>query len=327
MNKLQSPDDLKDYCFRKLGDPVINIEVDYDQAMDRIDDSIQLFVERHYDGLEEVYYKILFSQEDVDRGYFEVPDRNDIIDYIQVSNSGDGYTSVPNVTISGGAASAVAIMDTKYPDRVKAIRVTSTGSDYITAPTITIDPPTSGTTAEAFAVLAPGLISVVEILEPSEGVQDALEDVRYQFMMKEIWDMQGGMILHYDMAQTHLKTINSYFRPSKSFTFNKSNNRLYVTAILKENNEFLVKGYRAVDPNTLTGYALDVYNDEWVKKYSCQLIKQQWGSNLKKFAGTPLPGGLSMNGQQIYDEASQELNNLEELFGDTYELPPDFMTG
>lgn len=321
--KLQSPDDLKDYCFRKLGDPVLNIEVDYDQAMDRIDDSVQMFVERHFDGTEEVYYKILTSQENVDNGFFEISDRNDVVDYAIVTEAGSGYTTVPNVTLSG-TATAVAILD---GDKVSRITITSEGSDYLVAPTVTIDPPTTGTTATASASLSPGLISIIEILEPTESVYDPLIDVRYQFMMKEVWDMASGSILHMDMSLTHLKLLNQYFRPSRTFTYNKASNRLYVNSKLKENNYFLVKGYRTVTPNDTTSFALDVYDDEWIKKYTTQLIKQQWGTNLKKFDGTPLPGGISMNGQGIYDEATGELEKLEEQFNETYVLPVDFMVG
>lgn len=321
--KLQSPDDLKDYCFRKLGDPVLNIEVDYDQAMDRIDDAVQMFVEKHFDGTEEVYYKILTNEDDVDNGYFEISDQNDVVDYIQVTDQGEGYTIAPTVTISG-SATADAILD---GDKIKSIKVTSEGSDYVSAPTVTIDPPTTGTQATAVASLAPGLISITEILEPSETAYDALTDVRYQFMLKEVWDMASGSILHLDMSMTHLKMLNQYFRPSRSFTYNKAANRLYVNAPLKENNFFLVKGYRTITPNEVTKFALDVYDDEWIKKYTTQLIKQQWGTNLKKFDGTPLPGGISMNGQQIYDEATQELEKLEEQFNESYVLPVDFMVG
>jgi hypothetical protein len=223
-----------------------------------------------------------------------------------------------------GTATAVAILD---GDKVSRITITSEGSDYLVAPTVTIDPPTTGTTATASASLSPGLISIIEILEPTESVYDPLIDVRYQFMMKEVWDMASGSILHMDMSLTHLKLLNQYFRPSRTFTYNKASNRLYVNSKLKENNYFLVKGYRTVTPNDTTSFALDVYDDEWIKKYTTQLIKQQWGTNLKKFDGTPLPGGISMNGQGIYDEATGELEKLEEQFNETYVLPVDFMVG
>ncbi|NDE59946.1 MAG: hypothetical protein EB010_11120, partial [Acidimicrobiia bacterium] len=88
--------------------------------------------------------------------------------------------------------------------------------------------------------------------------------------------------------------------------------------------EFLVfECWRILDPNTYT----DVYNDMWLKRYATALIKRQWGDNLKKFAGMQLPGGVMLNGQTIYDEAVQEIQNIEQEIRNTFELPVDFFTG
>ena len=85
--------------------------------------------------------------------------------------------------------------------------------------------------------------------------------------------------------------------------------------------EFLiVECYRILDPNTFT----DVYNDLYLKKYITAQMKKQWGNNLKKFQGVQLPGGVTLNGQQIYDEAIQELEKLEADADSRYQLPVDF---
>jgi hypothetical protein len=70
-----------------------------------------------------------------------------------------------------------------------------------------------------------------------------------------------------------------------------------------------------------------VYNDIFLKEYLTQSIKQQWGANLIKFEGMQLPGGVQLNGRQIYDDATQEMLRLDEKMRTTYELPVDFFLG
>ncbi len=85
----------------------------------------------------------------------------------------------------------------------------------------------------------------------------------------------------------------------------------------------VIEGYIIVDPDTYS----DVYNDRMLKKLATAYIKRQWGNNMKKFGGMQLPGGIMMNGQQIYDEAVQEIEALEQQIRDTYEEPPQFILG
>jgi hypothetical protein len=81
--------------------------------------------------------------------------------------------------------------------------------------------------------------------------------------------------------------------------------------------------YRALDPNEFN----KLYNEIWVKKYLNSLIKKQWGQNLSKFEGIQMPGGVTFNGRQLYDDASGELDKLYEELLSTYELPPLDMVG
>jgi len=117
------------------------------------------------------------------------------------------------------------------------------------------------------------------------------------------------------------------FSGEQPVRFNRHQNRLYIdfqwgTDILA--GEYLViEAYKIIDPNSYT----DVYNDRWVKMYSTALIKKQWGMNLKKFGGIQLPGGVQLNGQQIYDEADAEIQKLEQEMQDKYELPAEFILG
>ena len=81
--------------------------------------------------------------------------------------------------------------------------------------------------------------------------------------------------------------------------------------------------YRLLDPNDFPR----VYNDSFLKRYLTALIKRQWGQNLIKFQGVKLPGGVELNGRQIYDDAERELDKIREVMSNTYELPPLDMIG
>ena len=84
----------------------------------------------------------------------------------------------------------------------------------------------------------------------------------------------------------------------------------------------IIDCYRILDPNTFTG----VYNDSFLKKYLTSLIKRQWGQNLLKFRGTRLPGGVELNGRELYEDAERELEDIKQRMTQEYELPPyDFI--
>ncbi len=94
-----------------------------------------------------------------------------------------------------------------------------------------------------------------------------------------------------------------------------------------EGSVMMLRGFVGLHPDESTGYAIDVYNDEWMKKYTTALIKKQWGSNMKQYDGMPLPGGIVVNGQQLFDEANEEILRLEEQFSLEYEMPTNFLVG
>jgi hypothetical protein len=104
-------------------------------------------------------------------------------------------------------------------------------------------------------------------------------------------------------------------------------NRLYVDMNWRKDiaigDHVIVEAFRILDPNTYT----DVYNDYFLKKYATSLIKKQWGTNLKKFEGVQMPGGVTLNGQKIYDEAVEELRQLQLDVQSIYQLPVDFFVG
>ena len=153
-------------------------------------------------------------------------------------------------------------------------------------------------------------------------------NVEYQIMLNDIYDLRGpNSVLHYAMSQQHLALVDTLFDgKDQTLRFNRHMNRLFIEprwgTDIKAGEFIIIEGYETVDPATFT----DVYNDIFLKKYLTALIKRQWGTNLKKFGGLQLPGGVEINGQQIYDEANEEIKEIEEQMQSRYEMPPlDFM--
>ena len=137
-------------------------------------------------------------------------------------------------------------------------------------------------------------------------------NVEYQIMLNDIYDLRGpNSVLHYAMSQQHLALVDTLFDgKDQTVRFNRHMNRLFIETRwgtdVKAGEFVIIEGYETVDPATFT----DVYNDIFLKKYLTALIKRQWGTNLKKFGGLQLPGGVEINGQQIYDEANEEIKEI-----------------
>jgi hypothetical protein len=152
-------------------------------------------------------------------------------------------------------------------------------------------------------------------------------DLRYQLRLHELYDFTSTSYINYVLTQQHLRTLDMLFSGEQPIRFNRHQNRLYIDfqwgTDIKVGEYLIVEAYKIIDPNSYT----DVYNDRWLKRYSTALIKRQWGLNLKKFSGIQLPGGVQLNGQQIYDEAESEIANLEQEMQDKYEVPPEFILG
>jgi len=239
--------ELIDYCFRRLGDPVIEVNVDDQQAEDRIDEAFQFYRDYHFDAIEQVYLKQQITAEDIADQYIEL-------------------------------------------------------NDLIT-----------------------GVARVLPFTARTRGID--LFDVRYQILLNDIYSIQSTDIIYYNQVKTQLNLLNDLLVGQKPIRFNRHQNRLYIDMDWNTDvavGEFIIiECFRVIDPNTYP----DVYNDSFLKRYAYALIKMQWGNNLKKFEGVQLPGGVTLNGQKIFDEAFEEIQALKEEADSRYTLPTDFFVG
>jgi len=155
-------------------------------------------------------------------------------------------------------------------------------------------------------------------------------DIKYQLHLNDIANLQTymGDMAYYEQIQQYLSLIDMKLNGTPQIEFNRKMDRIYIFGDLTDGDlevgDYVVyEAYRVVDPNTFN----QIWNDKWLKKYTTALIKKQWGSNLIKFEGMQLPGGVTINGRQIYEDALQEIEKLEEDIRLSAEFPPDFYVG
>jgi hypothetical protein len=248
MAEVTSRDELKDYCLRRLGAPVIKINVDDDQLEDRIDDALQFYQDYHYDATELFYWQHVITQKDIDQKYFSVD---------------------------------------------------------------------------------PGILGITRIFPLNDTITKSnMFDLRYQLRLHELYDFTSTSYTNFNITMQHLRNLELMFTGEIPIRFQRHTHKLYPDWSWGSPQSPLgmmvvAEGYKVIDPETYES----VYNDRWLKQYTTAVFKRQWGENMKKFGGIQLPGGLTLNGKETYDEADLEITKLEAEMQDKYELPVQFMIG
>tara|TARA_B100000686_G_scaffold201812_1_gene208782 strand:- start:32209 stop:33024 length:816 start_codon:yes stop_codon:yes gene_type:complete len=186
---------------------------------------------------------------------------------------------------------------------------------------------TAWTEQNNFIVVPEAVLAVTRIFPLSNRGNQNLFDIRYQLRLNDLYDFSSTSIIHYDMVLRHLDFLDHILVGEKPVRFNQYNNKLYVDMDWKTDisvGEFLViECFRKLDPTVMT----DVYNDIYLKRYTTALFKRQWGANLSKFNGVAMLGGVTLNGQQIFQEAQNDIEKLETEIRGTYETPVTYMIG
>lgn len=308
---------LIDYCLRELGHPVLEINVDDDQIEDRIDEAFQFYREYHFDAVEMVYLneKIIASNVTISGINAASFTNNETI---------TGLSS--NVTAKVGTVLAANKFEIASPSGTFTVGETITGAD--SGQTASITAVNINNFDNKYITLPDSVVSVSRILPFSSRTRGIdLFDVRYQILLNDLYSLQSTDLIYYSQVKTQLQLIQDLLVGQKPIRFNRHQNRLYVDMGWRDDvqvNEWvIVEAYRILDPDTFT----DVYNDMYLKRYATALIKKQWGNNLKKFEGVQLPGGVTLNGQKIYEEAVEEIDQLRQEVQNNFQLPVDFFTG
>ena len=272
---------LKDYCLRQLGAPVLEINVADEQVDDIIDDAIQYFHERHFDGVLRTYLKYEITQNYIDRG--KGPGQDGVLGIT---------TTTATSTIDG------ATMQFDWEEN----------SNYLQVP--------------------PSVIGIEKVFhfDGSQSMSSGMFSIKYQLFLNDIYFWGAMEMLTYNMTRTYLADLEFALTTQKQFRFNQRMDRLYLDISwgeLTAGDYLVIDCFRTLDPNDYTR----VWNDSFLKKYTTALLKKQWGQNLIKFQGVKLPGGVELNGREIYEDGVKELEIIREMMSNTYELPPLDMIG
>ena len=238
--------EFKEWCLRKLGKPVIEINVDDDQVDDRVEEAFSYYWDYHFDGTEKTFLKHVLTSADITNKYITIAEN--IIGVVNIFDIGDSL-SVNN-----------------------------------------------------------------------------LFNIRYQFALNDMYDMSSYRLQEYMMAMQHIQFIEEMLVGKQPIRYNRHVNRLHIDMDWKKvsaGDYVVAECYQIVDPATYG----DVYKDRWLQSYATAKIKYQWGSNLTKFNGMQLPGGVTFNGEQILADAREEIQRLEEDMISSYSLPVHDMTG
>jgi|TARA_S200002703_G_scaffold156998_1_gene163846 hypothetical protein len=267
---------LIDYCLRQLGAPVLEINIADEQIDDLVDDAIQYFQERHYDGVMQMPLRYQITQDDINRGRAPAGDGGAV-----------GITTT-TVTQTVGNTSSFAYQE---------------NGNYIPLPDSIIG------------------VNKIYRFPGTQTMSSGMFNVKYQLMLNDVYFFDSLELLSYAMVKTKLEDIDFLLNPLKQIRFNIRQGRLYIDADWSDfaaGDYIIIDCWRILDPNDFS----KVYNDRFIKKYLTATMKRQWGQNLIKFQGVKLPGGIELNGRQIYDDAVQELKEIQEQMLSTYEIPP-----
>ena len=171
------------------------------------------------------------------------------------------------------------------------------------------------------------IMSIVKVFPLTDKQALNMFDVRYQLRLNDLYDFSSTSVMHYEMTMQHLDFLDHILVGETAIRHNQHQNRLYLDADFStdyvDGDYIIIECYRKLDPSTYT----DVWDDIFLKKYATQLIKMQWGANLSKFQGIQMLGGVALNGEQIYTQAQEQIDKLEEQIQLAYELPPMHMIG
>ena len=259
---------------------MLEINLADEQCQDLIDDAIQYFQERHFDGVLNTYLKYKITQDDIDRGTAK-PD------------VGPGITTTSATSTIDGSSIQ---FDWKE------------NSNYLQVP--------------------PSVIGVNKIFhfDGSNTLTNNMFSVKYQLFLNDVYYWGAVELLSYAMTKTYLEDINFLLTTEKQIRFNQRMDRLYLDidwGSVAVDDYLIIDCFRQLNPDDYGR----VWNDSFLKKYATALMKRQWGQNLLKFQGVKLPGGVELNGRQIYDDAEKDLEIIREQMSNTYELPPLDMIG
>ena len=338
--------EFKSWCKRKLGYPVIDINVDDDQLDDRVDEALQYWNQFMQNGMQRMYLKHKLTADDVQRSKTNVEEI--------ATAKGTGASEISTTTLNGAVlqnATSVILTDASTfpsqgsitiaadatPNAAETVAYTAKtdntlttsalANNHATGATVTLSVTSTWGIGQDYLPMPDGILSVLRILPFTNRGNLNMFDIRYQLRLNDLYDFSDISVIHYQMTMWQLDLLDMLLVGEKPINFNVHAGRLYIDMAWADDldiGEYIVmECYRKLNAVEYS----QAYNDFFLKRYATALIKRQWGENLIKFQGVTMLGGVQMNGETIYNEAIREITQLEEQGRLTWEEPTMFDIG
>jgi len=311
---------LKEYALRALGAPVLEINVDDDQIEDRIDEALDYWKLYHYEGVEQIYLKQQIRASEI----------------VLTTSVAANFRLAERITGATSGATAEVCQESSRTSSGTLLLVRNVTGTFTAGEAIA--GANSGTTATTSTITlreydnryieVPDYVwGVTKILSAGQASSSKnIFDLQYQLRLNDLYDLTSTSLIYYKTVMSHLALLDLELNGHQGFRFNRLNGRLYLDANWQTDfilgDYIIVQGYRAMDPTTWS----KVYNEPWLKHYVTALFKKQWATNIKKFSGIQLPGGVTLDGDKLYDEATTEIKELEDELQNK-SAPLDFFMG
>jgi len=310
---------LKEYALRALGAPVLEINVDDDQLEDRLDEALEYWRNYHPDGVEQIYMKHQIRAS-------EISLTSAVAGNFQIAEIITGATS---------GAKAEVCRETSRESSGTLLLVKNVVGTFTAGETIN---GSAGHTATLTSITlreydlkyieTPDLVfGVTQIISMGQASSSKnIFDLQYQLRLNDLYDLTSTSLIYYKTVMNHLALLDFELNGHTRFRFNRRQNRIFLdinwaTDVIL-GDYIIAQAYRALDPAEFS----KVWNEHWLKHYVTALFKKQWAVNIKKFSGIQLPGGVTLDGDKLYDEAMTEIKELEDELQNK-SAPLDFFLG
>lgn len=307
---------LQTWVLNQLGAPVIDIHVAEEQLENRIEEALDFFQDFHSDGTERTYL-----QHQITGNQIATPVATSFTIGEMVTGSVSGaFASV--ITKSNG------ILTVGTPTGTFIVGETIVGNQSNVSGLL--NSYTTGDIDNHYITVSPDVTAIMNVYPVTSSISNSLFSASYQMKVEDLWALQnqgmGGDLSDYERTMEYLNTLDSVLTGEIPFRFNKRTSMLHLDmdwSTVSVGDFIVVEARKIVDPNTYTS----LFNDRMLKKLATAYVKRQWGSNLKMLSGIQLPGGVTINGQQIFDEAIEEIEQVENQIRSTFEEPVMFLVG
>jgi len=312
-------DGLKQYALRALGAPVLEINVDDDQLEDRLDEALDYWKIYHYEGIEQIYLKQRIRASEITlsasvAGTFNLAEK--------ITGATSGATAEVCQESSRTSSGTLLLVKNIVGTFTAGETINGSAGHNATLSSITIREYDN-----RYIDIPDYVWGVTQIISAGQASSSKnIFDLQYQLRLNDLYDLTSTSLIYYKTVMSHLALLDLELNGHQRFRFNRLNGRLYLDANWATDfilgDYIIVQSYRAMDPTTWS----KVYNEQWLKHYVIALFKKQWATNIKKFSGIQLPGGVTLDGDKLYDEATTEIKDLEDELQNK-SAPLDFFLG